>query len=116
MGNLTLKADYVYGTEESVPGIGDATWTGVAGYARYAINDNFALNARVEFFSDDDGARTTTAQDLWEVTLTPEYAVNDNLLIRAEYRHDNSDQDVFDKDGALSDTQDTVGLNAIYHF
>ena len=115
-GKLTLKADYVYGTEENVPGIGDSTWTGVAGYARYAVSDRFALNARAEVFSDEDGARTGTAQDLWELTLTPEYAVNENLLIRAEYRHDNSDNDVFDKDGSVSDTQDTVALNAIYHF
>lgn len=116
LGALTLKADYVYGTEESVPGIGDSTWTGLAGYARYAVSEKFAINARAEVFLDDDGARTGTAQDLWEVTLTPGYTVNDNLLIRAEYRHDDSSKDVFDKDGALSDTQDTIGINAVYHF
>lgn len=115
IGDLTLKADYVYGTEEGVAG-GDATWTGLAGYARYAVNEKFAVNARAEFFSDDDGARTTMAQDLWEVTVTPEYVVNPSLIIRAEYRHDESNKEVFDKDGALSDTQDTLGLNAIYHF
>lgn len=116
MGSLTLKADYVYGKEDNVPAVGDATWTGLAGYARYAVGEKLALNARAEFFSDEDGARTGTAQELWEVTFTPEYAVNENLVIRAEYRHDVSDKDVFDKDGALSDTQDTLGLNAVYHF
>lgn len=120
-GALTLKADYVYGTEDNVDVFGDSTltdstWTGVAGYARYAVSDKFAVNARVELFSDNDGARTLTAQDLWEVTLTPEYTVNDNLVVRAEYRHDHSNQDVFNKNGTLSDTQDTIGLNAIYHF
>lgn len=116
MGALALKADFVYGTEENVPLIGDATWTGLAGYARYAVSDKLAVNARAEVFSDEDGARTGTAQDLWEVTITPEYAVNENLVVRAEYRHDSSNKDVFDKNGALSDTQDTIGLNAIYHF
>jgi len=115
-GALTLKADYVYGTEEAVPGLGDATWTGLAGYARYEVSEKFAVNARAEIFSDDDGARTGTAQDLWEVTITPEYAVTENLVVRAEYRHDHSNQDVFDDGAGLSDTQDTAGLNAIYHF
>lgn len=115
MGNLTLKADYVYGKEENAA-TGDISWNGVAGYARYAVSEKLALNARAEVFSDGDGARTGTAQDLWEVTITPEYAVNGNLLIRAEYRHDKSDKEVFDKDSGLSDTQDTVALNAVYHF
>jgi hypothetical protein len=116
LGKLTLKADYVYGTEESVPGIGDSTWTGIAGYARYAVSDKFSVNARAEVFSDDDGARTGTAQDLWELTVTPEYAVNENLIVRAEYRHDDSNRDVFDDGAGVSDKQDTAGLNAIYHF
>lgn len=117
-GALALKADYVYGTEDNVDGFGDSTWAGVAGYARYAVSEKFAMNARVELFSDKDGARTGTAQDLWELTLTPEYTVNENLVVRAEYRHDHSNKDVFDKNGTPSDsdTQDTVGVNAIYHF
>jgi hypothetical protein len=115
-GGLTLKADYVYGTEEAVPGVGDSTWTGLAGYARYEVSEKFAVNARAEIFSDYDGARTGTAQELWEFTITPEYAVNENLVVRAEYRHDHSDQNVFDDGAGLSDTQDTLGLNGIYHF
>ena len=115
-GALTLKADYVYATEDNVPAIGDSTWTGVAGYARYAVSEKFAVNVRAEVFSDNEGARTGTAQDLWELTLTPEYAINDNLVVRAEYRHDESNKDSFDKGGSVTDMQDTVGLNAIYHF
>lgn len=115
-GALTLKADYVYGSEDNVPSIGDSTWTGVAGYARYAVSDRFALNLRAEVFSDNEGARTGTAQDLWELTLTPEYAVSDNLVVRAEYRHDESNKDSFDKGAGMTDTQNTIGVNAVYHF
>ncbi|MCC6503568.1 MAG: porin [Deltaproteobacteria bacterium] len=115
-GALTLKADYVYGSEDNVPSIGDSTWTGVAGYARYAVSEKFAMNLRAEVFSDNEGARTGTAQDLWEVTLTPEYTINDNLVVRAEYRHDESNKDSFDKGASVSDTQDTLGVNAVYHF
>ncbi len=37
--------------------------------------------------------------------------------LAAEYRHDKSDANVFDKDTlAQVDSQDTLGLNVIYHF
>lgn len=115
-GALTLKADYVYGSEDNVPTYGDSTWTGVAGYARYSFSEKFAMNARAEVFSDNEGARTGTAQDLWEVTLTPEYAVSENLVVRAEYRHDESNKDSFDKGASMTDKQNTLGVNAVYHF
>lgn len=114
LGKALLMADLVYGKEEDVPGIGDSTWSGVAGYIRYPLGERFFLNARAEVFSDDDGARTGTAQDLWEITVTPEYIVNENLVVRAEYRHDSSNKEVFDN--GTSRRQDTVGVNAIFHF
>lgn len=115
-GALTLKADYVYGSEDNVPSIGDSTWTGVAGYARYAFSEKFAVNVRAEVFSDNEGARTGTAQDLWEVTITPECTVSENLVVRAEYRHDESNKNSFDKGASMTDTQNTIGVNAVYHF
>jgi len=118
IGALTLKADYVYGSEDNVPVYGDSTWTGVAGYLRYAFSEKFAMNVRAEVFSDNEGARTLTGtgQDLWEVTLTPEYTVSENLVVRAEYRHDESNKDSFDKGASMTDTQNTLGVNAVYHF
>lgn len=116
INGIVFKADYVYGAEENVPGTGDATWTGLAGYVRYPVTDKFAINGRAEFFNDDDGTRTGTRQDLWEITLTPEYALNENLLVRAEYRHDSSNEDVFDKKDGKTDRQETLGMNVIYHF
>jgi len=113
---LLLRADLAYGKEEDVPGIGDSTWKALAGYLRFPITEKFAINARAEVFYDDDGARTGTEQDLWEVTLTPEYTLNENLLIRGEYRHDESDQEAFGEGGGTSESQDTIGINAIYHF
>lgn len=114
IGKALVMADLVYGKEEDVPGIGDSTWSGVAGYIRYPLSEKFFLNARAEVFSDDDGARTGTAQDLWEFTVTPEYIVNENLVVRAEYRHDSSNKEVFDS--GSTKRQDTVGFNAVFHF
>ncbi|MBI5886610.1 MAG: porin [Deltaproteobacteria bacterium] len=114
---LVLKGDYVYGAEKGVPGIGNANWTGIAGVIRYPFSGKLALNLRAEFFKDSDGARTGVKQKLYEATVTPEYTVSDNMVVRAEYRHDRSDQRVFDKkDPATAKSQDTVGFNAIYHF
>ena len=115
--NVVLKADYVYGFEKDVAGIGNANWTGLAGIMRYPFSEKLALNLRAEYFKDSDGARTGVAQKLYEITVTPEYALSANMLVRVEYRHDQSNQQVFDKkDPATSKSQDTLGLNAVYHF
>ena len=114
---LVFSADYVYGSEKNVPGIGDSDWTGIAGVFRYPVSDKLAMSLRAEFFNDSDGARTGTMQDMWEFTFTPEYAINGNMLVRAEYRHDQSDKNVFDgKDAGDKKHQDTLGMNLIYHF
>ncbi|OGQ51989.1 MAG: hypothetical protein A3J24_12550 [Deltaproteobacteria bacterium RIFCSPLOWO2_02_FULL_53_8] len=84
---------------------------------RYPFSEKLALNLRAEYFKDSDGARTGVAQKLYEITVTPEYALSANMLVRVEYRHDQSNQQVFDKkDPATSKSQDTLGLNAVYHF
>jgi len=35
---------------------------------------------------------------LWEITPTVAYQVTDGLLVRAEFRHDSSSRNVFNKD------------------
>lgn len=115
--NVVLKAEYVYGKEKAVPAIGNADWTGLAGVMKYPASDKLSLNLRAEYFKDGKGARTGVKQQLYELTVTPEYTVSANMLVRLEYRHDQSNQRVFDKqDPAMSKQQDTLGLNAIYHF
>lgn len=118
MERLTLSLDYVYGNEEDVPGIGDSTWSGLSGIVRYAASDSYAINVRGEVFNDDDGARTGIEQNMWEVTVTPEFTVKKNMVIRPEYRHDVSDEKVFTKNstGADTKTQDTVGVNVFFYF
>ncbi len=115
---LVVKADYVYGFEKNVPGIGNAEWTGLAGVVRYPLNDKLAMNVRAEVLSDGDGSRTGTKQKMTEITVTPEYTLTANAVVRVEYRHDRSNQRVFDKGAtaASSKHQDTVGVNVLYHF
>ncbi len=120
---LTLTFDYVNASEQKDPNNvvtsnGDSKWSGIAGVIRYAASDRYAINIRGETFKDDDGARTGVKQDMWEVTVTPEFTVKKNMVIRPEYRHDVSDQKVFDKgaNAASEKTQDTVAINVFFYF
>jgi Putative beta-barrel porin-2, OmpL-like. bbp2 len=112
-----LAVDAVYGSEANAVTQGQtATWSGIVGYARFALGRSFALNLRGELFNDPDGARTGVAQKLKEVTLTPELKVSSHFLIRADLRIDWSNRDVFEKKEGLTDSQPTALLNVIYLF
>jgi hypothetical protein len=62
--------------------------------------------------------RTGIAQKLKEVTLTAEFKIAKDLLIRPEYRHDWSDQNGFDSKNVTFNkkTQDTIALGMMYTF
>ncbi len=119
--NTSMQFNFDYGVDENGAGAGnDATWWGLAGILRHDYNDWFSMNLRGEYFSDDDGTRANVAsgQNLWEITVTPEFRVNQNMLVRLEYRHDGSDSGnaFLDNDGTGSSTQDTVAVNALFYF
>jgi hypothetical protein len=75
---------------------------------------------RGEYFNDSDGVRTGTAQKLKEITLTPEFRIVKNLVVRPEYRHDWSDKMVFDTATAggpgAKKSQDTLALGVMYRW
>ncbi|MCE1246201.1 MAG: porin [Firmicutes bacterium] len=113
--NLTFLLNYDYGTEQNVlPDGGKATWNGFSGIAKYDFNDKFSLAVRGEQFSDPDGYRTGVSQTLKEFTLSPQFKVNDHILIRPEYRYDCSDKKSFN-DGK-SKNQSTYGIGVMVNF
>ncbi len=116
--NLTLILNYDLGGEENVLAGGkDATWSGFSGILHYNLTDRMGISLRGEAFNDRDGYRTGTNQDLWEGTVTAGYLLRENLTVRCEYRHDDSNKDVFeDQDGKLKDSQDTLALEMTYTF
>jgi hypothetical protein len=115
---LLLNLNYVYGSENNANGVGqDATWWGFSGIARYDVNNWLSLNFRGQVFDDIDGFRSSTVQKLTAFTFTPEVRVNSNMVVRAEYRHDDSSRTSFiDSKGTAQDTQDTVAFNALFYF
>ena len=115
--NLTFVINPDYGSQSGAAADGgDAKWYGVAGYVKYDFSDLFSTAIRAEYFDDRDGFRTGTAQKAKEVTLTPEFRVAKNLIVRPEYRHDWSDKDVFDSHQNTFDkkSQDTIALGVMY--
>jgi hypothetical protein len=116
--SLQLNADY--GAEENAHPVsgGTAKWGGFAGIVRYEFNKWFAMNVRGAHFIDADGFRMGALNNrLWEVTFTPEFRIHENMVVRFEYRHDESNLSVFENSrGAGTGHQDTVAMNALIHF
>ena len=90
---------------------------GIAVAARSQITAKAALAGRFEYFNDNVGFSTGTAQTLKEFTATYEYKWLSGLLTRLEYRRDWSDEDFFHKgDTRMVDAQSTLtgGLIAFF--
>ena len=117
---LLLNLNAVVGMERNAtgPNTGQNNWWGFSGIVRYDVNNWLSLNYRGQVFHDQDGARSGTIQKLWAMSFTPEVRINSNMVVRAEYRHDESDRDTFaNADGASqSGTQNTLAFNALFYF
>ena len=98
-------------------GAQDATWQGLAAYARYTLSDRVAMTLRGEWFDDPQGARTGYVQALREFTVTPEYRLNPHVVVRGDVRRDWSNRAVFEEsDGAFGNRQLTFSINALFVF
>ena len=71
-------------------GYGTGTWSGVAGYASYAISSAWTAALRLEYMADYGGLRTGITQRWGEGTATLQYAPNSNIIVRGEVRGDKS--------------------------
>jgi hypothetical protein len=117
---LTLVANGDFGWEsDGAPDGDNAIWWGVAGYATYNLNDMLALQGRLEYFDDDDGARgigTRVYEATFGVNIKPlpsnEYGAG--LVVRPEIRWDGADDDIYN--GGADDNQFTFGVDAIFAF
>jgi hypothetical protein len=112
---LGLNADDGREKNAVTPGE-NASWSGVAGYVRATVAGTFSLALRAEYFADPDGARTAVAQDLAEVTVTPELRLTPRLLVRGDLRVDHSSREVFEKGDGRTNTQPTILLGVLYAF
>jgi Putative beta-barrel porin-2, OmpL-like. bbp2 len=103
---------------------GDAKLDGIAGYVNYKFSDMWRVSLRTEQMKDKDGillplGSSATEQTLKETTLTVGYAPASSVELRAEYRQDKSDQNVFTDNGSgtpNTDKQHSLALEAVYKF
>jgi Putative beta-barrel porin-2, OmpL-like. bbp2 len=115
--NAYLNFDY--GQNKSGSGTTEATakWYGVALAGKFQMNDKNAITPRYEWFKDQEGFETGTAQKLNEFTFTYEYKWTKGLLARLEYRRDWSNQNFFERGSTgSSDHQDTFALGIVAFF
>ncbi|GJQ49273.1 porin [Candidatus Kuenenia stuttgartiensis] len=63
-------------------------WWGVAGYSLYDFTDWFQGVVRYEYLDDTDGVRWFDTS-VWDVTVTANIKVRENLLFRPEFRYIN---------------------------
>lgn len=99
----------------------DASWMGLAFYAKWQINEPWAVAARFSLLDDSDGFRTDGGiagndNQLSEITLTVEYRISKDTIARLEFRHDMSDEDVFLDHQNADDSQSTLGAEFILVF
>lgn len=109
--------NFDYGTDRDLAA-GSRRWTGVAGAARFAVNEWLAVAPRLEWFNDADGFSTGVAQKLKEFTLTTEFKMSQGLLSRLEYRRDWSDARFFDRGStpATFTNQNTFVVGLVAYF
>ncbi|MGA7156193.1 MAG: porin [Acidobacteriaceae bacterium] len=118
---LSAYLNYDYGqnhTAASNAGPEDsAHWQGLAVAGNYQVTTGNSFAVRGEYFDDNQGFSTGTAQALKEVTGTYQYKWSQGLLARVELRHDWSDQEFFHKGNSelvQGQTTLTVGLIAFF--
>jgi len=114
---LSLALNYDYGRGDLPLGATQpAFWTGIGGYARYAINSRYSLATRYEYYDDHSGFTTGTPQHVNEFTGTLERLVSHHLITRLEFRHDSSNAPVFLKGATPVQGQSTFSAGLIYAF
>jgi len=93
--------------------------TGIAGYLKYAFNDNNYVAARYEYFNDRYGIAFGVPQNhVQEFTATYSRTLATHLLTRFEYRYDNSMKPLFELADFVPrvNSQNTLTMGLIFLF
>ena len=108
---LSLMANFDYGKE------GDVKWWGIAAYAKYQANPNWALVGRYEYLDDTEGGFMTFGTKGQTITVTSDHLIAGALKARLEYRTDFADEAIFAKsDGSDKKSQTTLTVGLVYGF
>jgi len=102
--SLTLNGDYGIQSKGLLPNseLGRVAWSGVTGYITYHLTERWYSSMRGDLLNDGDGFRTGVRQSLKELTLTLGFKPVKQLVLRAEARHDFSNQNSFVNNNTVS--------------
>lgn len=114
---ITLGAEVLRAHEQGLGlGGGTAHWNSLVLYWTNRISDQFSLNFRQEWFNDPEGARILPGAHVSGFTVTPEYRITEDWVVRADFRFDRADRAVFDRAGQMVRQQNTFFLGQSYRF
>jgi hypothetical protein len=130
VSTVSAYINYDYGLSRGPGPLGaqpSAGWQAFAAAVHFAPTSKWSFTPRGEWFQDRQGARTLYVDPITlspskaivkEVTFTGEYKMAEGLLWRAEYRHDWSDQKIFERgpSPAFHDKQDTFTIAFVAFF
>ena len=88
----TCGGEALFGWQPGAPGIGLASWYGLQGYLRQALDARTNLVVRLEFFDDLQGQRTGFPGLYTALSVGINYSPFPALLIRPELRVDDNNQ------------------------
>lgn len=112
---LTLGGQYDYAVNRADPNGPPAVLQGGSAYARTTFSDKFNVGYRFTYADDRGGFASGMQQALKEFTITGNFTVAKNFMIRTELRNDWSDRNFYRKStpGELGKNQTTalIGLN-----
>jgi hypothetical protein len=118
---LTLMANFDYGSEADADPVtaGDpGTFWGIAAYARYQAQEDWAFAGRFEFIDDSSDGWMGIGQKVQTFTATSDHTVYEDLIARFEFRFDTSENDFFIDEGdtppALSQNQFSLTAGFVY--
>jgi hypothetical protein len=122
-GMLSAYLNYDYGQNRALgpkATLPAAVWQAFAVAVKFSPTSKWSFTPRGEWFQDRQGFRTLSGvpTTVKEVTFTGEYKMIEGLLWRAEYRHDWSDQNIFDRglQPGSHGKQDTLTLAFVAFF
>lgn len=120
LDNLAFVLDGTYADVSGVTldnGRVGANWYGIGAYSIVNITDKLAFTFRTEWFDDPDGIKTGLGNGatLWEISPALTYwIIDEHLMWRAEYRHDESNKPLFPaSDGGLWRGQDVLSTELL---
>jgi len=119
---VALWFQALYGDEENVATAGGShslsTWSGFGIQPVVTLSEKWSIGGRYEYMDDANGAKTGADNSaIYNVSITPTYKVSSNSLVRAEYRYDKSNNNLWLNDKAeFKDSTSTASLEFVVTF